>query len=241
MGTRAGRDRTPRGATPLGLVLATALALVLAACQVPPLANPSGTGAGLAATPDARRAAARVLIAGVATAGRGPSTGYDRDRFGPRWTDDVNVPFGHDGCDTRNDVLRRDLTAVTARPSTRECVIITGTLADPYTAKTIHFLKAQADKVQIDHVIPLSYAWQLGAARWTDEKRRAFANDPLNLLAVDGPTNASKSDSGPASWLPPNKAVRCSYAVRFAQVARRYALPVTAADKVQMTGQCAPR
>jgi len=218
-------------------IAAVALA-VLAGCQTGPLDNPSGTRPGLAATAAARQTTARAVIAGVTTAGRGPRTGYSRDQFGPSWTDDVSLPFGHNGCDTRNDMLRRDLLSVTTRPGTHECVIVSGRLLDPYTAKTIIFAKAQATKVQIDHVIPLSYAWQLGAARWTTEQRTDFANDPLNLLAVDGPTNESKGDAGPASWLPPNKAVRCSYVVRFAQVARRYRLPVTAADKTMMATQC---
>jgi len=211
--------------------------VVLAGCQTSPLDNPTGTRAGLAATATSRQAAARAVIAGVTTAGRGPRTGYGRDQFGPSWTDDVSVPLGHNGCDTRNDVLRRDLLSVTTRPGTHDCVILSGRLVDPYTARTIDFAKAQATKVQIDHVVPLSYAWQLGAARWTAERRTDFANDPLNLLAVDGPTNESKSDSGPASWLPPNTSVRCSYAVRFAQVARRYRLPVTSADKAMMADQ----
>jgi hypothetical protein len=92
--------------------------------------------------------------------------------------------------------------------------------------------------VQIDHVVPLSYSWQMGAARWNEAKRRQLANDPLNLLPVEGRANSAKSDSGPASWLPPNKAVRCSYAVRFAQVAVKYELPVTTADKRIMLAQC---
>lgn len=211
--------------------------VLLTACQVEPLSNPTGTGTGLAATSD--RAAALRLIDRVDTAGRGPKTGYDRDEFGSGWLDDVDVAFGHDGCDARNDILARDLTGETFRAGTRSCVVETGKLDDPYTGTTISFTKAQATKVQIDHVIPLSYAWQMGAARWSETKRREFANDPLNLMAVDGPTNGAKSDSGPASWLPPNKKIRCSYAVRIAQVSRTYGLPVTAADKATMRAQCA--
>ena len=216
---------------------AVVIALVLAACQAEPLSNPQGTSAGLAATSD--RAAAVRLIDRVDTAGRGPKTGYDRDEFGSGWLDSVDVAFGRNGCDARNDILERDLTGETFRAGTGNCVVETGRLDDPYTGTTISFTKAQATKVQIDHVVPLSYAWQMGAARWTDAKRRAFANDPLNLMAVDGPTNSAKGDSGPASWLPPNRSIRCSYAVRYAQVVRTYDLPVTTADKAMMRQQCA--
>jgi hypothetical protein len=86
--------------------------------------------------------------------------------------------------------------------------------------------------------MPLSYDWQMGASRWTEDKRESIANDPLNLVPVDGPTNGSKGDSGPASWLPPNKQIRCAYSVRFAQVSLKYELPVTAADKDMMLKQC---
>lgn len=225
---------------PVAAALAVLLALAVG-CQAAPLANPQGTQPGLAATPAADRSRARAVIARVGVAGRGPRTGYDRDRFGPAWSDDVAVAFGHNGCDTRNDVLRRDLDGPVARPGTRGCVIVSGQLADPYTGRVLPFAKAQASKVQIDHVVPLSYAWQLGASRWSTAKRKQFANDPINLLAVDGPTNQRKGDSGPASWLPPNKAIRCSYAVRFALVAYRYGLPVTRADKDLMTAQCTSR
>jgi len=195
------------------------------------------TAARLPAITD--RGAARDAIASVRTAGRGPRTGYDRDRFGQRWTDDnASGTFDHDGCGTRDDVLRRDLTDVAVRPNTQGCVVVSGTLTDPYTAATIAFLKSDADAVQIDHIVPLALAWQMGAAQWDTETRTAFANDPLNLVAVDGPTNASKGDSSVASWLPPNRAVRCSYATRIALVNLRYDLPWTPADRDVALAQC---
>nr|WP_244362761.1 HNH endonuclease family protein [Streptomyces aquilus] len=207
---------------------------------VSPLDNPDGTKPGLAAiTSDADKAKARDLIEKIATKGRGPKTGYDRDEFGYAWMDSApgGVPFSHNGCDTRNDLLKRDGDDVRFR-SGSDCVVTSMTLADPYTGKEIDWVKARATKVQIDHVMPLSYDWQMGAARWTKGKREDIANDPLNLIPVDGPTNGSKSDSGPASWLPPNKTIRCSYAVRFAQVSLKYELPVTKADKEMMLRQC---
>lgn len=202
--------------------------------------DPIGAKRGLTVIDtDAERQAALAVIEQVRTAGRGPKTGYSRDQFGSAWTDDNDAGlFSHNGCDTRNDILRRDLTAIEVRPKTKDCVIVAGKLADPYTGKDYTFVKAEAAKLQVDHVVPLSLAWQMGAARWDTAKRTAFANDPLNLVLTDGPTNGSKSDSSIASWLPPSKTVRCMYAVRIAQVSLRYDLPATPADKDAMTAQC---
>ncbi|WP_406516280.1 HNH endonuclease family protein [Streptomyces sp. NBC_00873] len=204
-----------------------------------PLNNPDGTKPGLAPlTTEADRAAARKVIEKVSTKGRGPKTGYARDEFGYAWKDSVDgVPLSRNGCDTRNDLLARDGKDVEFR-SGSDCVVVSMTLKDPYTGSTIEWRKQQATKVQIDHVMPLSYDWQMGASRWPEGKRQQIANDPLNLIPVDGPANNAKRDSGPASWLPPYKPVRCSYTVRFAQVSLKYALPVTTADKRAMLAQC---
>lgn len=206
---------------------------------VSPFDNPDGTKPGLAAlTSAADEARARTLIGKVATKGRGPKTGYSRAQFGAAWLDSAdNVPFAHNGCDTRDDLLKRDGDSVKYRGGS-QCVVASMTLHDPYTGRTIVWTKAKASIVQIDHVMPLSYDWQMGAARWSKDKREQIANDPLNLLPVDGPSNSAKGDSGPASWLPPSKPIRCSYAVRIAQVSLKYALPVTAADKQAMLAQC---
>lgn len=207
---------------------------------VNPLDNPDGTKPGLAAlTSTADKAKARSLIEKVATKGRGPKTGYARDKFGYAWMDSApgGIPFAHNGCDSRNDLLKRDGEKVRFRAGS-DCVVTSMTLHDPYTGKTLEWTKSHATTVQIDHVMPLSYDWQMGASRWTKDKREDIANDPLNLIPVDGPTNGAKSDSGPATWLPPNKQIRCSYAVRVAQVSLKYDLPVTTADKQMMLKQC---
>ncbi|WP_327044689.1 HNH endonuclease family protein [Microbispora sp. NBC_01189] len=206
---------------------------------VNPLDNPDGTGPGLMAlTSGKEKAKARDLIGKVATKGRGAKTGYDRDKFGYAWADNVDgVPWGRNGCDTRNDMLKRDGENVEYRGGSN-CVIVTMKLYDPYTGKKIDWSKSAAAKVQIDHVMPLSYDWQMGASRWSESKRKQIANDPLNLMPVDGSTNGSKGDSGPATWLPPRREIRCSYAVRFAQVSLKYDLPVTSADKDAMLEQC---
>jgi hypothetical protein len=160
-------------------------------------------------------------------------TGYDRDEYGSLWTDDTSVPFGHNGCDTRNDVLRRDLLHAVVEEGTFGCVALSGELKDPYTATSIDFLRGitTSIEVQIDHVVALADSWQTGAQGWSQEKRQDFANDPLNLLAVDGPANASKSDSNAASWLPPNRTFWCSYVARQTAVKATYGLWMTAPEK----------
>ncbi|WP_399885973.1 HNH endonuclease family protein [Streptomyces sp. BBFR51] len=206
---------------------------------VSPLDNPDGTEPGLAPlTGDTREATARKLIDGLKTKGRGPKTGYDRDEFGYAWMDSADgVPLARNGCDTRNDLLKRDGQDLRFR-SGSNCVVVAMTLADPYTGKSIEWRKQEASEVQIDHVVPLSYSWQMGSSRWPEGKREQLANDPLNLLPVQGRANSAKRDSGPASWLPPDKSIRCAYAVRFAQVAVKYELAVTAPDRQAMLRQC---
>ncbi|MER5214629.1 HNH endonuclease family protein [Streptomyces sp. NPDC002838] len=206
---------------------------------VSPLKNPDGTKPGLAPlTSETDEDTARKLIESLRTKGRGPRTGYDRDEFGYAWMDTADgVPLARNGCDTRNDLLKRDGQSLRFR-SGSDCVIIAMTLDDPYTGTTIKWRKQQATEVQIDHVVPLSYSWQMGASRWSEDKREQLANDPLNLLPAEGRANSSKGDSGPASWLPPNKRIRCAYAVRFTQVALKYELSVTAPDRQMMLRQC---
>ncbi|MEV5054302.1 DUF1524 domain-containing protein [Arthrobacter sp. LAR12-1-1.1] len=167
------------------------------------------------------------VLATLPVKGRAPKTGYSREQFGPAWSD-----VDHNGCDTRNDMLRRDLTALALRPGTRDCVVLSGVLADPYTAAAINFLRGNATStaVQIDHVVALSDAWQKGAQQLSPAQRLSFANDPLNLLAVDGPANQSKSDGDAATWLPPNKSYRCNYVARQISVKSVYGLWVTQAE-----------
>ncbi|TDE41981.1 HNH endonuclease [Nonomuraea mesophila] len=174
---------------------------------------------------------ARSKLDGLDVKGRAPKTGFDRDEFGPAWSD-----VDHNGCDTRNDILKRDLEGETFKPGTHDCVVLTGTLEDPFSGRTIEFKRGQdtSSKVQIDHLVPLSDAWQKGAQQWSKTKRKEFANDPLNLLAVDGPLNGQKSDSDAATWLPPRKAYRCAYISRQIDVKAKYDVWVTKAEKQAM-------
>jgi hypothetical protein len=160
--------------------------------------------------------------------GRAPLTGYDRELFGPAWAD-----VDRNGCDTRNDILRRDLTAITYRPDSRDCVVAAGTLADPYSGRSISFVRGQqtSQAVQIDHVVSLSNSWQTGSFAWSADRRRTFANDPLNLLAVDGALNQQKSDGDAATWLPPDKSYRCAFVARQVAVKAKYGLWVTAPER----------
>ncbi|SDB86226.1 Excalibur calcium-binding domain-containing protein [Sanguibacter gelidistatuariae] len=179
------------------------------------------------ATPQTALATALLLT----VKGRAPKTGYDRANFGARWAD-----TDRNGCDTRNDILTRDLTAVTYKPGTKDCVVLTGTFADPYSGTTIGFERGEktSSAVQIDHVIALSDAWQKGAQQWDAATREKFANDPLNLLAADGPLNSQKGDGDTATWLPPNKAFRCVYVARQVGVKYTYGLWVTEAEQNAM-------
>jgi hypothetical protein len=177
-----------------------------------------------ASAPAAGESAAGVL-ATLAVKGRAPSTGYDRDEFGPQWSD-----VDHNGCDTRNDVLARDLTGETFKAGTHDCVVLTGTLADPYTATTIEFVKGDGSSVDIDHVVALGNSWQTGSFAWDEARRTAFANDPLNLLAVDYSANRQKGDGDAATWLPGNRGYRCAYVARQVAVKSAYGLWVTQAE-----------
>lgn len=155
--------------------------------------------------------------------------GYDRDSFGFRQTDDDG-----NGCDVREDVLARDLTDVRYRQ--HGCKVESGTLADPYTGKTIHFVRGArtSSAVQIDHVVALENAWRSGANQWDRTKRYRFGNDMYNLLAVDGPANQEKGSASAAYWLPTNGAYRCDYVARQIGVKAKYGLTVTTKEKRAM-------
>ncbi|WP_156186630.1 HNH endonuclease family protein, partial [Cellulomonas sp. A375-1] len=145
---------------------------------------------------------------------------YEREQFGTAWAD-----VDRNGCDTRNDVLRRDLTATTIDAD--GCTVLTGVLADPYTGRRIVFARGKGSAlVQIDHVVALAAAWSSGAASWDRRTREAFANDPANLLAVDGPANQDKGASDAAAWLPPDPGFACVYALRQIRVKAAYGLSV---------------
>jgi hypothetical protein len=212
---------------PVWLFVAVALA-ILVAVQV---TTANGRGSRFVADADVPIVAPGIdILAGIPLIpARIHGNDYRRAAFGDAWTDDNTAPGGHNGCDTRNDILDRDLVDKTFTAIKRcPAAVATGTLYDPYTNDTIAFTRGNqvGAVVQIDHIVPLALAWDLGARDWADDMRRRFANDPANLLAVQGQANQDKGDSEPADWMPPNHAFWCQYAVQFAAVLRGYALPI---------------
>jgi len=191
---------------------------------VPPYAVPAGT---------LPRDDALSALNGLVIAPEGTQAGYDRDcgsghacSFGPAWSDDVRVAGGHNGCRTRDDILRRDLTDVRSPDG---CVVTAGELLDPYTGQTIAYQRGESD-VDIDHVVALAQAWRSGAAGWDPDQRRDLANDPRNLLAVEAGVNRSKGDDDAGQWLPPNAEYRCTYALIVTTVKALYRLTVDAQE-----------
>ncbi|WP_314326538.1 HNH endonuclease family protein [Paenarthrobacter ilicis] len=162
--------------------------------------------------------------------GRTPSSDYDRAAFGQAWAD-----VDRNGCDTRNDILRRDLSGVQFTEGSL-CRVASGDFAEPYTGVAVSFRRGQETSaaVQIDHVVALADAWQKGAQQLTAQQRQMLANDPLNLVAADGPANQKKGAGDAATWLPANKNFRCHYVARQISVKSAYKLWVTAAEKEAM-------
>lgn len=207
--------------------LASVLSLSLTAALFPIDGVPSQVESASAATAKTALSALNTL----AVKGRAPKTGYERSLFSDGWGDQAW------GCDTRNFILKRDLTSIVMRPN-ETCIVASGVLKDPYTLKTISFVRGVKTSlaVQIDHVVAVSDAWQKGAQQISSQQRYNFYNDPLNLLAVDGPTNSSKGDGDAATWLPPNKGFRCAYVARQVAVKAKYKLWVTTAEKAAIAG-----
>ena len=197
-------------------------AAVLVCCLAVGLGGPWWTRSRAAAqypvsAPDL--AAARSALADLTVRDASADDDYDRAAFGTAWADE-----DHNGCDTRDDILRRDLTDVVADG----CTVLSGALDDPYTRTDIRFVRGPSSAdVQIDHVVALADAWATGARKWSAARRRSFANDPANLLAVDGGANQDKGSSDASAWLPPSIGYRCVYAVRQVRVKAAYGLWVT--------------
>ncbi|GAA2810639.1 HNH endonuclease family protein [Streptomyces showdoensis] len=155
---------------------------------------------------------------------------YERVRFGGSWSDDTDAPGGRNGCDTRDDVLRRDLGEL--RTGDRDpCVVLSGVLVDPYTGKRLPYAYRKASQIQTDHVVALAAAWRAGAWAWTDARRLAYANDLDVLLATDKPTNLDKSSKTPDKWRPPRREYWCEYGRRWTGIKAKYGLTVSPPEK----------
>ena len=222
--------RPSRSIVVTGLVVAALVTILVGTSLVGASVSDDLADPGSTTAPAAGDTAALAVLATLPVKGRAPKTGYDREgSFGSAWQD-----VDQNGCDTRNDILTRDLTVVIINGG---CEVQSGTLLGPFTGLTIDFVRGQetSSLVQIDHLVSLSNAWQTGAQQLSAEQRAALANDPLNLLAVDGVTNSRKGDGDAATWLPPLKSYRCAYVARQISVKAAYALWVTSAEHDAMT------
>ena len=179
------------------------------------------------------------VLATLDVKGRAPKTGYSRDLFKVGGYD-----LDRNGCDYRNDTLRRDLLTLELRPTTPACVVERGSMTDPYTGDEVSFVRgAQPYDIEIDHVVALSDAWQKGAQQWTPEKRIQFGNDPRNLIATSRFANRQKKDGDAATWLPPNRAFRCTYVTRQIEVKATYGLAITSFERdamLRVLATCTP-
>jgi hypothetical protein len=194
-----------------------ALAAVLLLSAAPAAAAPSKQPKWLVT--------ARAEIGSLKVKAAASMQGYSRDKFGAPWVD-----VDDNGCPTRDDILARDLKQdVFTKLGGCIRTVVRGVLKDPYTGKIINFVRGvkTSAAVQIDHVVALGDAWRTGAAKWTAAVRLAYANDPAVLLAVDGPSNGSKSDGDAADWLPPRQAFDCRYIARQIAIKTKYGLWLT--------------
>ncbi|MFJ5608426.1 HNH endonuclease family protein [Streptomyces sp. NPDC093221] len=181
-------------------------------------------------------------LAKLAVKPDGPISGYDRIAdFGAAWTDGQGASDcqgasgGHNGCETRDDILRRDLTEVKLEG---RCEVESGVLKDPCTGRTIRFTRGRktSPAVRIDPMVALGNAWQTGAKALSKPVREQLANDPLNLTAADGPANDDKGDDDASGWLPQAAAgFRCEYVARQVAVKTKYKLWITSAEKIAMS------
>ena len=214
------------------LAAGLALAGALAASACGPLTSPSSNAAAAPAHGAAARGApALAQLDGLPVRAQSSLAGYRREAFGPAWSDEGTVELSHNQCPTRQDLLARDLDDIVRAAD--GCTVDSGVLHDRYTGRTIHFRRGPRTSlaVQIDHVVPLALAWQSGAQELTPGQRLNLANDPENLIATDGPTNAGKGAKDASAWMPPRAEAHCWYASAQVRVKAKYQLTVTAQEK----------
>lgn len=227
------RRRKPRFSVVKTLVVAGAMVLALFLFLPQILSTVGGAKPTRvdASASETLRQLSELEVARGGTHGDAPP--YSRDQFGEGWAD-----LNGTNCNTRNDVLARDLDEVVYRPRTGNCVVETGRLDDPYTGEMIEFQRGSetSQAVQIDHVVALADAWRSGAWQWDPDDRIAFANDPLNLLAVDGRANQAKGAATADQWMPPNRDFSCDYAARQVAVKYKWDLQITPAELNALNG-----
>lgn len=221
VGQTSGASPTWRSGQPTSSGVATSSATPSGAGGTPPTPAPAGN----------RYDIARQQLKTLQVHGWDRTSDFQRSQFGEAWSDDVNVEFGHNGCNTRDDILRRDLRNLVVRPFT--CFAQSGTLIDPYTGAAIEFVRGprSSDTIEIDHVVALADAWYKGARAWDPQRRLDFANDPRNLLAVSPKANFDKAYRDASGWLPPNESFRCDFIARQIEVKAAYGLWLSAKEK----------
>ncbi|MFI9003400.1 HNH endonuclease family protein [Streptomyces sp. NPDC053541] len=225
------RSTIRAAAVPLLLALAG-----LAGCAAGPGAGPAAEpwpvpvpAVGSPGFPPAA-ARARQQLAALRVAWGEHGETYERSAFGETWSDETDAPGGRNGCDTRDDVLRRDLSAV--RVGDRNpCVVLSGVLRDPYTGQELPYSFRRASRIQTDHVVALAAAWRAGAWAWSSERRLAYANDLDVLLATNKETNYEKGAKTPDKWRPPRREYGCEYGRRWTGIKAKYGLTVTPPEK----------
>lgn len=223
------RPPSPNRRRTIAIVLGVIAAVIAVLVAIGLLANVDAKQKGVRSEHPQTHNAALALLDTIPIKGRAPKTGYSRAQFGKAWTDDVDVEGGHNNCDTRSDILRRDLSDVVTDD---DCRVLSGVLHDPYTGKDVPFDREEGTDVlvQIDHIVPLLNAWETGAQGWDQSTRVQFANDPSNLLAVSGKANRTKRAGDVATWLPRNKNFRCEYVTKVVGVKAKYGLWMTPAE-----------
>jgi len=218
----------------VAMIVVAVLGLVACAPSVPATAaRPAPTATSSApprpgSTPTAAQGALVAMIDALPVSSSTPPAKYVRADFGAAWAD-----TDRNGCDTRNDVLARDLLDAQTKPDTRGCVVTSGVLHDPYTGTTLTWTKAGGG-IDIDHVVPLEQAWAAGAWTWTTERREQFANDLPELQATVSSTNRAKGDSPIQTWTPPDPTYLCTYTTRWVQTKTTWQLTVTQDEKTRL-------
>ncbi len=147
---------------------------------------------------------------------------YRRSEFGEGWSDSDN-----DCQDSRAEVL---IQTSTVTPRLSGCRVASGRWISPFTGQVI----LNAKDADIDHTVPLHWAWRHGAAQWSAAERERFANDPINLQPVEAELNRAKGAKGPDQWLPPSG--QCQYVSRFKRIVLTYRLILTTSEQTWIDG-----
>ncbi|MBL7494872.1 HNH endonuclease [Frankia sp. CNm7] len=193
----------------------------------PPASTPPAGGdpSGPATPPGPAAGSLRAAVDGLPVAAE-DRTGYARERF-QHWID-----ADRDGCDTRREVLIGEaITPPTVGP---RCALSGGQWRSYYDDK----VWTDPNDLDIDHMVPLAEAWDSGASAWSDEQRRAYANDlddPRALVAVTDNENQTKADQDPAEWMPPLASATCLYIGEWVAVKLRWQLTVDTAEKTALS------